>query len=284
MYLRQALERAVSIGLRQSEEVLGWLVLMAWWGPMPVAEGLRLCDEVLTSASSKRLEGYARITRGALQALEGRLEEGRRELAGGRELVFDLGHLIDWAGLSAIEADMELFAGDPARAYDAALGGRSALEETAETGYKATVVGYLAQAALALGRDAEAVELADEVRGIAAEDDFEPRARAQFVRAQVLARRGDFAGADDLIAAAAAFVEPTDWLSLKQSFAAAQAEVARLAGRPAEQRAALERALAFAETKNLVEAARHREAVAALASRHGPALEGPTPTTDERRG
>jgi class 3 adenylate cyclase/tetratricopeptide (TPR) repeat protein len=275
VYWRQALERAAVIDSRQSEEVLGWLVLMAWWGPTPLEEGVRLCDEVIANASSKRLEAYALIARGALRAVAGQLEEGRRDLAAGRGLVLDLGHLIDWAGLSALEADAELFAGDPARAYEAAMGGRNALEQSAETGYKATVVGYIAQAALALGRDAEAMNFADEVRALAAQDDFEPLAREQFVRAQVLARRGDIAGADELIASAGVLVEPTDWLPLKHSFACAQAEVARLAERPDEQRAALERALHLAEAKgNLVDAGRHREALAALGSGHGPALEG----------
>jgi tetratricopeptide (TPR) repeat protein len=264
-YWRRALERAGSVKSLQSAEVLGWMLLAAWWGPKPIHEVLRLCDETLAGAPSKRVEAQALITRGAARGVLGELEDGRRDLAAGRELIRDLGHRISWAGLSSIEVDMELAAGDPARAYEAAKEGREALEASSETGFQATVTGCLAQAALALGRDDEALRLANETRELAAPDDFEPRAREQFVRAQVLARRGDFAGADDLIAAAAELADPTDWLTLQHELACARAEVARLAGRPGEQREALEHALSLAEAKgNLVVGASDREALAAL--------------------
>jgi tetratricopeptide (TPR) repeat protein len=160
---------------------------------------------------------------------------------------------------------MELAAGDPKRAYAAASEGHEVLAASAETGYLATVVGYQAQAALALGRDDEALRLADEARELAAQDDFEPRSRECLVRAQVLARRGDFAAADELIAAAAELVDPTDWLDLHIELATARAEVACLAGRSEEEREALERALSVAEAKgNAVAAERARKRLAAL--------------------
>jgi hypothetical protein len=267
VYWREALERAGSARSRQAGEVLGWMLLAAWWGPRPIHEALRLCDEVLAGAPSKRLEAQALIIRGAARAVVGEVEDGRRDIAVGRALILDLGHLISWAGLSAIEAEMELVAGDAARAYEVAAEGREALRASAGTGYLATVVGYLAQISLALGRDEEALRLADETRELAATDDFEPIARAQFLRAQVLARRGDFAGADELITSAAHLVDPTDWLMLKRELACARAEVARLAGRPSEQREALEHALLLAEAKgNVVAARRDRAALVALDS------------------
>jgi ATP/maltotriose-dependent transcriptional regulator MalT len=243
------------------------MVLASWWGPRPIAEALRLCDEVLAGDPSKRLEGQALIVRGATRALLGELEDGRREIATGRVLILDLGHLIAWAGLSAIEAEMELVVGDAARAYEVVAEGRDALMASAETGYLTTVVGYLAQVALVLGRDDETLRLADETRELAAADDFEPIARAQFVRAQVLARRGDFTGADELIASARELVDHTDWLMLRRELSCARAEVARLAGRPGEQREALEHALSLAEAKGNVAAAdRDRAALASLGS------------------
>ena len=88
----------------------------------------------------------------------------------------------------------------------------------------------------------------------------------------MLARKGDSDGADKLIASAAELVDPTDWLMLKHEFARARAEVARLAGRPGEQREALECALSFAEAKGCVVAARRdREALAALPTQRGSA-------------
>jgi tetratricopeptide (TPR) repeat protein len=241
------------------------MLLVAWWGPTTIEEALRLCDETMARTSSKRVEAQVLITQGAATAVQGRLDQGREDVAAGRELLLDLGHRISWAGISAIEAEMELEAGDPERAYAAAAEGHDVLAASAETGYLATVVGYQAQAALALGRDDEALRLADEARELAALDDFEPRARERFVRAQVLARRGDIAGADELIAAAAELVDPTDWLDLHIGLALARAEVARLAGSAEEERQALERALVVAEAKgNVVTAERARQGLGAL--------------------
>ena len=160
---------------------------------------------------------------------------------------------------------MELAAGDPGRAYEAVAEAHETLAASAETGYLATVVGYQAHAALVLGREDEALRLADETRGLAALDDFEPLARERFVRAQVLAGRGDFTGADELMADAAELVEPTEWLSLHIELALARAEVAHLAGRLEEEREALELAVSLAEAKgNVVAAERARARLASL--------------------
>jgi hypothetical protein len=73
----------------------------------------------------------------------------------------------------------------------------------------------------------------------------------------VLARRGDLAGADELIASAAEIVDATDYIILHIDLAFALAEVAQLARRPDEQRAALEQALSVAEAKGDLLAAGH---------------------------
>jgi hypothetical protein len=106
---------------------------------------------------------------------------------------------------------------------------------------------------------------AEETRSTAQPDDFEPHARERLVRAQVLARRGDLAGADELIASAADIVEATDYVILQIDVAFARAEVARLATRPDEQRAALKQAFSVAEAKgDVVAAERARRGLALL--------------------
>jgi tetratricopeptide (TPR) repeat protein len=164
-----------------------------------------------------------------------------------------------------VEAETELGVGNPERAYEVLVEGHDALAERAEKGFLATVIGLRAQVALELGRDDEALQLADEVQAIAAVDDFDPHARGRFVRAVVLARRGDITAADEFLAASAALIDPTDYAILHFDLAVARAEIAQLAGRREEQRAALERALSIAEAKGSVVAAdRVREALAEL--------------------
>jgi class 3 adenylate cyclase len=101
----------------------------------------------------------------------------------------------------------------------------------------------------------EALELTDETERIAAPDDFEPHARKRLVRGRALARRGDVDAADELLREAAEIIEPTDFAILHLELAFARAEVERLAGRPAGERQALERALAVAEAKGDIVAA-----------------------------
>jgi class 3 adenylate cyclase/tetratricopeptide (TPR) repeat protein len=265
VYWRQALERGAAVSLRLANDVRKWMLWGAWWGPLGVEEMIRICDETIESTPSKHLEATSMMMRGVARTTRGELDEGRAEMAAGRGLLRDIGDWISWAGSSMVEAETELGVGNPARANEVLVEGQEALAESAETGFLATVVGLRAQVALELGRDDEALQLADEARAIAAADDFDPHARGRFVRAVVLARRGDFAGADEFLAASAALIDPTDYAIRHFDLAVARAEIAQLAGRPEEQRAALERALSVAEAKGSVVAAdRMRKALAAL--------------------
>jgi tetratricopeptide (TPR) repeat protein len=264
---RRAIERAEGKDSRFVRDVLGWMLLNAWWGPMPIDEAIRFADEVIATTSSTRLEGYARVVRGAANGAAGRLDQGREELAAGRALLRDLGDLISWAGLAAAEADMELAAGNPERAYGACAEGAEALAASAETGYLTTVKSLQAFAALDLGREEDALRLTGEARSVAAADDVDPRSRDCLVRARIAARHGDFAEADQLLAAARNMIAPTDFVNLRFDLTSSWAEVARLAGRRDEERAAFEEMLGEAEAKgNAVVARRAGIALANLDS------------------
>jgi class 3 adenylate cyclase/tetratricopeptide (TPR) repeat protein len=267
LHWRRALEQAENTSNRVTNDVLGWIVLNAWWGPRTVPETIRLADEAAAKGSSKRLEAYALVVGGAAIGAGGRLEEGREKIALGRALFLDLGDVLAWGGITGVEAEMELAAGDAQRAYDALAEGAAALAAKAETGYLTTVMSFQAHAALELGRPDEATRLANEAIRIASADDFDPHARSAYVLAQVAARRGEVDEAERLLAAAAERVGPTDFMSLRFDLALARADVARLAGRPAEAREALEYALALAERKeNVLAANRVRELLATVAA------------------
>jgi tetratricopeptide (TPR) repeat protein len=261
----RAFERAEKVSPRLANEVLVWRSWVLWWGPIPVDEGIRRCDEFIRQASSTRLEATALMIRGDLKAARGSLEEGRDDAAAGRTLFHELGDLLWWAGAAMLLADIEFLAGDVERAHELLGEGHAALAESSETGYLATIVGMRAQAALELGRIAEALELADETERLSAPDDLEPHTRRRLVAARALARRGDLETADELVREAAEIVEPTDYVILHLELAFARADVDRQAGRPDGERLALERALEVAEAKgNLVAAERARARLAEL--------------------
>jgi ATP/maltotriose-dependent transcriptional regulator MalT len=135
----------------------------------------------------------------------------------------------------------------------------------AATGYVATIVGFRAAAALELGREDEALAFADETARMAQADDFEPHVRHWCVRARVLARRGEHDAAQEAIQKALELAEPTDYLPLRAYVSLSRAELADLAGRQHEQRAALEEALRLSELKGDVETAqRARESLAEI--------------------
>ena len=265
---KDALELAEHVSPRLRDEIRGWLLWEAWWGPPKIPEGIARCDDYLDEARRsgyKRFEAIALEIRAALKAWQGSFDEARADMSAGRALSRELGDMIWWASSSMLEADLEFGAGDPQAAYDVLAEGHEVLAAHAETGFLATVVGMRSQAAFLLGRDAEALELADEVGRLSSKDDFEPRSRIALVRALVIARRGDFDRADELLQEAANLIEPTDYIFLHIGLNEARGEISRLAGRPVAERAALERALAVAEEKgHLVAAARAMERLAEL--------------------
>jgi ATP/maltotriose-dependent transcriptional regulator MalT len=266
MYWRSAVERAEHAGNRFVNEVLGWMLLGAWWGHTTTPEVGRLADEALARGSSKRLEAYALVVGGGAIGAAGRLDEGREKIAAGRALLRDLGDLMSWGGISVIDAELELAAERPQRAYETLAAGAEVLAARSETGYLATVVSLQAHAALELGREAEAARLAHEALGLASRDDFDPRTRSSLVLARIAAARGDADGADRLLAHADELVEPTDFIALHFDAALARAEVSRHTGRAAEARAALEHALELAGRKeNVLAAAQARARLDALA-------------------
>jgi class 3 adenylate cyclase/tetratricopeptide (TPR) repeat protein len=246
---RRAVERGGRADNRFVNDVLGWMLLGAWFGPTSAEEVRELADEALRTTSSKRLESYARIVRGVAIAAQGRLEEGRAEVRVGKTLLHDLGDLISWAGLSGMEGEMELGSGSPDNAYRALAEGAELLAARSETGYLATVLSMQSLAALELGRHEEALSLTGKAIEIAVQDDIDPYARDRVVRGRVAAQRGDFGTADELLEEAGRLIEQTDFATLQLNVALARAEVARLAGRTDEERAALADALAIAEAK-----------------------------------
>jgi class 3 adenylate cyclase/tetratricopeptide (TPR) repeat protein len=252
VYWRQALERAGEASPRVVSHVRSWMLLTCAFGLTPVEETIRLCDATIAETTSKRLEAMALIVRGTSKAHAGRLEEGREEADEGRALLLELGHTITWAGTSVILADMELLVGSPERAGELLAGGHEILVASDEMGYQASLLSGLARVALALGRDEEALRRANEASAIASADDLEPHVNAQLVRARVLARRGDLEGADEELAKARSTIEALDHVILLMDLAGARTELARLAGRKAEQRDALEHAISAAEAKGYV--------------------------------
>ena len=98
----------------------------------------------------------------------------------------------------------------------------------------------------------EAQRLTEEAEALAAAGDLDAQARWRATRAKVLARRGQFAAARQLAGEAEALVAPTLWAAAPGRALVAQAEVAKLAGAPAEAAASLRTALRIYQDRRAV--------------------------------
>jgi ATP/maltotriose-dependent transcriptional regulator MalT len=128
-----------------------------------------------------------------------------------------------------------------------------------------TVVSLLATAVYRQGRYEEAEELTHECERAARQNDVHTQILWRATRAKAIARKGDLGAAERLAREAVAFAGESDFLNGHGDALVAQAEVLRLAGRPAEAALAVEHAVAFYEQKgNVVSATRARALLAEL--------------------
>jgi tetratricopeptide (TPR) repeat protein len=233
-----------------ADEIRFWIAWSLWFGPTPASEGISRCDQILAEVMpGSNIGATALVMRGAMLGLQGRLAEARAEIERGRGMMHDLGQRVHWAGTAMAAGENELRAGDPRAAEAILRAGFDVLDESAETGYIASVRGLLAQALLDQGRNEEALRIADEARRMSSPDDFEPHARAAAVRAGVLIRKGDREGAESAIAEAEEIATPTEYLPLRMFVALVRAEVEHAAGRWESEREALEEAVRLSELK-----------------------------------
>ncbi len=260
-----AAERVVGHARRADDRLwVDWgerqLVHAQYYGATPVQECLRWLDEHPDVERRSVLPHRARLL-----AMLGRFNEAHRLLAGVADRVAELGAVRFETGLALRRFDIAMLEGDSAGAEAAARETCETTQATAELGNFMWFCGNLAWALLELDRDQEAEEWLDRGRETAPSDEHLPQMLWRQVRAKVLARRGEFAEAEQLAREAVAVCEETDMLDAQGDVCADLAEVLLLAGKPDEAAAALEQALERYERKgNLVSAGRTRARLAGL--------------------
>jgi class 3 adenylate cyclase/tetratricopeptide (TPR) repeat protein len=264
-----ALERSISLA-RQArvDEVasrsLFWLLVAALWGPMPVPEALALCNRV-RGEGGRYIEGSADIFGGHFQRMAGNWDQGTELIAGGRKLLYELGHDLSAASSRMISSRTEFFVG---RLEDAEHELRLAydeLDQMGEKGYLSTVVALLGNVLCSQGRYEEAEEFVQRARELGAEDDLTTELYWRTAKAEVLASRGEFEDAFALLEEAHALIDATDYIVDSGATLMTRASVEKAAGHPDRARAALEQAVALFERKGDLTAARYgRERLADL--------------------
>jgi class 3 adenylate cyclase/tetratricopeptide (TPR) repeat protein len=253
---------------RLADDIRGWMVGFAYWGPTPAPEGIDLAQRMASEMRDAR-SGANRTARqiAALLAMQGRFAEARVRFEEQRVVFEELGsrHMLG-SMLSHHAGPAELLAGDAALAAELGRTGYELLTARGDRGFASTSAVNVARALLELGRDVEAEEWARRGQGMTSADDFATQGPARGVLAVVLARRGEYKAAERLAQEAVAVMDATDQLAQVADAHADLADVLQLAGKSEGARSEFERALELYERKgHLVGAEKMRARLAELA-------------------
>ena len=273
----QAIENVIEHAQRAGDRVLEIraapnLAMCAEYGPTPVEEAIRVCDELIArSGGDRKVEALALRTLAHMHGMEGDFESARDEYRRARGMLEELGWTFIAALGSIVSGPVEMLAGDPVAAEAELRRDYGSLDRLGDRNYISTVAGYLAEALYRQGRYDESGTLAAFSAEVAAPDDLATQVLWRGVSAKLLARQGRLEEAErvgrEAVELSRREDDPIDQANALMDLG----EVLRMAGR--HDRAALvgAEALRLYEQKgNLVSAATARQVLAK-------GLEGPTP-------
>jgi tetratricopeptide (TPR) repeat protein len=256
---------------RELFDILGWRASAAVLGPTPVADAILRCDQIREYVRHSPVAVALTLhPLGLLHAMTGDFELAHELIREGNESLGELGRME--SAVSHHEAIVELMAGRPDLAEQQLRPGYDALERMGERELLSTTAAILAQAVYAQGRCDEADELCGLSERIAASEDVVTQIMWRGMRARLAAREGDAARAETFGREAVRLAESTDLLVLRGDAWLDLEDVARHTGRPADARAAAQRALEHYERKgDQPSAARARARVGPSEERGEPA-------------
>jgi len=248
---RRAIEHARRAGgFREEARALALYVWTATLGPMPAAEALRECDELIAQSGGSRLvEAMVARCRAHLLAMQGSIVEARSMLASAVANFEDLGRLPTVAFCLMDIGWLELTNDDPIAAEQPLQEGVERLKRLGETVFLAITQAHLARALERQGRTDEADAAAADVERRAGGRMMVPTVYARMVRAKVAARRGDVPEAERLARAATNLAETTDFTLLRGEALANLASILAAAGRSDDARSLLEQAVKLFDAK-----------------------------------
>jgi class 3 adenylate cyclase/tetratricopeptide (TPR) repeat protein len=226
------------------------LAINALNGPMPVADAIVECEQLLAAGvSDRQVECNVMCALAQLKAMNGELEVARALYRKSRALLHDLGQGVYAASTGIDLARVELHDGDLALAQREVQSDCDFLAAKGETYFLSTMAALLARIVREQGRDDEALALSHTAEAATASDDLESQALWRMVRAPILARAGDWQQAEDLALKAVELVRQTESPMLQADALAELAVVLSIAGRHDEARPHRAAAIALYEAK-----------------------------------
>jgi tetratricopeptide (TPR) repeat protein len=247
---------------RWDGELPTWQGTAMFYGPTPVDEALRWYRE------QQAQHPIALTQQAMLEAMRGNFDRARALVSSADAAAKEFGPQLYLAAGGMALWEVETLAGDPSAAEKAIRPSCELLAELGEVGYRYMAVSQLAASLCVLERLDEAEELARAAEAFAPNDDVSSQMLWRQVRAQVFARRGERAEAEQLAREAVSLAQQTDMLNFHANAHADLAEVYIVAGRIEEAGKELEQALSLFERKgNVVAATRTRRILEELKAR-----------------
>jgi tetratricopeptide (TPR) repeat protein len=248
---RQLIEQAKLAGDElRATRVLPGLALCALYGPTPVAEGIRVCEEILEKTrGDRKAQAQAGCALAHLEAMQGHFERARELYPRSRAAFEELGWRFDAALVSLDSGPVEMLAGDLDHAEAELRRDLDSLQRMGDTGALPTTAAYLADVRYRQGFSAEAEELTEVSERAAAEDDIVTQVLWRSVRAKVLAQGGQLEEAEALGRQAVELIAQTEDVVTHTNTLVDFAEVLRATGKHDEAAMALRNALALSERK-----------------------------------
>jgi tetratricopeptide (TPR) repeat protein len=193
-----------------------------------------------------------------------RFTDARAALARSRALFTRFGARYLLAGTTLAGGLTEEAAGDFPAAERWFREGYETFRAMADRAYLSVLANNLAQALYAQGRFDEAWQMSEQAEATAVPGDFDPQAGWKNIKAKLLAQRGQFTAARQLLGEVEAALPPGTWPQLEARTLVAKAEIARLAGDFHQAEHHLRAALQIYESIRTVALA--KQAKAAIAS------------------
>jgi class 3 adenylate cyclase/tetratricopeptide (TPR) repeat protein len=257
----RAIEHARRAGDHR-EEAQNWGILAgsAIYGPLPVEDGIRRCEEVIARFGDNP-SVRARTTRAlaCLWAMHGEFDRARELIQTARAMFVDLGQTYALASSAESSGLVEMLAGDLSAAEQELRRGVDLLEGMGERAYLSTLGAMLADVLELADKHDEADRFARTSQEASDPDDIDSQARWRTVKAKLLAKQGRLEEAETLAREAVDLAAPTDVLNLHGHCYLALGAVLQASGRQTEAGEAFTEAVrAFDRKGNLAAASQTR--------------------------
>jgi predicted ATPase/DNA-binding SARP family transcriptional activator len=272
----EVLERAIACARqganhRAQMRASHWLAVTFHVLHIPADAGAARTEQLLQEASGD-LWAEADLLKPlcVLYAYAGRAADARAALARSRSIFAGFGAKFALAEAAIPAGLMEMTLGDPAAAERYLREGYEAFRAMGQRGYLVGLAIYLAEALYAQDRLDEAQQMTEEAQAAAMADETGPLAEWRSTGAKLLARRGQFPAARQLMAEAEALLSPASPAFEQAGVLVAKAEVNRLTGALDQAVASLRAALRIYEDRRATALAEQvRTALTSLTAQPG---------------